>query len=114
MSRERIELMRLARIERSAAIAHARRIPMHASAAVNGLAEKHPIWMAGGAAALGVLLMSRKGSNNGSKSSGKNDRPSLPLLLGGLAVRALPDVLRLMSQRKAPSMSSPDAADVRT
>lgn len=114
MSKERIELRRLACIEKSAAIAHARRIPMHASAAVNGLAEKHPIWMAGGAAALGALLMSRMGSNNGSKSSGKDDRPSLMMLLGALAVRALPDVLRLMNQRKAPSMNSPSAAEVRT
>ncbi len=106
MSTERLELKRLARLERSAARMHARRIPMHASRAASALAEKHPILMAGGAAAIGVLLMSGRRS----KTSGKDEGPSITMLVGALAVRMLPEALRAMNRRRAPSTSSPSAA----
>lgn len=88
MSREQVELRRLARTERSHVLIHARCVVATTSELSSVVVRRHPVWAACGAAALALFVMSgRKSRSSGDTSSG-----SWRSHLGALGLRLLPDL----------------------
>lgn len=109
MSHEQDELRRLARLERHAAIAAAKRIPRCAGDAASAFARQHPVWAAGGAAALAMGFVARKRRASGIEGSGSR----WPAAIAAFGVRFLPDMLKLIgltmpAEKKKSDDSQPD------
>lgn len=107
MSPEQEELRRLARRERRAAWASAKRIPGRAGDVASAFARQHPVWAMGGAAALAMGVMSRRQRASGSEEG----TPSWPMALAAVGARFLPDVMRLAGLT-IPDPPNPDSPDV--
>lgn len=108
MSREQIELRRLATIERQRVWQHAARLPGRAGDALGAFARRHPGLAMGGAAALALGICVR-----GAKRRETSITPgaSWPMALAAVGVRILPDLLKLAGLTVADETESTDTAD---
>jgi hypothetical protein len=97
MSREREELLRLARDSKVDAGAHLRRLTDGAARTSASMVRRHPWLVAGGAVALGALFTA-SASDGSQRRVGRAAHAKLyswSIGLGALALRLLPTVLRV-------------------
>jgi len=104
MSYEQDELRRLARRERQAAWASAKRIPECAGDAASAFARQHPVMAAGAAAALAMGVLARKRRASGAAGPAS----SLPAAIAAIGVRFLPDLLRMVGLRSPKQEKQPE------
>jgi len=134
MSPEQVELKRLAVVERRSAWLAAKRIPARAGDAVSAFARVHPMWAAGGAAAIAMVFVARKrraplaNGRTESSSGGRTGSPSVSSswpTVAAVGVRFLPDLLRMVGlttpsepknavEETEPKTEPPDPMTIRT
>ncbi len=107
MSHEQEELRRLAQKERHAAWTSVKRLPGCAGDTASAFARKHPVWAAGGAAALAMGLVSRRRRATGVQGP----TSSWPAALAAAGVRYLPELLRLVGLTAATEPKTHDDAN---
>lgn len=93
MSRDSDALQREARAARQEALAHLRRLPERGSRTGRAVVRRHPLLVAGGALALGVLGTARRRPRRREPRAPREPSP-WPVLLGGAALRLLPFALQ--------------------
>lgn len=109
MSREQVELARLAREERELAWLHVKRLPARVGNVLTAFPRRHP-WLAMGTAAWFAMSVARRRYR---KSGRKDKQPSSWLgALAAVAVRVVPNMLQAVLPRKpgAPAQPLEDGA----